>query len=289
MKKLVLFVLILSLLVPSLAQASQVVDRKWIIENEYFGRGGLRLDEKITRAELATLIVRLMGFKSDEYKNVDLTFKDIKNYQGGWAAKDISIAAEEGIIRGVSKDRFNPSGNVVYNELLTVFMRALGYRDGIDFSNYPDDYYNKAMEIGLASLYISGDKEVSREIVLTTIENALKTSLKNSEITLFEILNSENNLKPKDVEEKEIKIANLVFNTLVSGTFKGQLVGRDDFTGYRVLLLSQNGNIYDNMILDKKGEFSLTDFDIGFLGKLNGYKYEIYDSSGNLALEDVLK
>lgn len=289
MKKIVLFLLIFSLFIPSFVLAADRVDRKWIIENKYFGQGGLRLDEKISRAELATLVVRLMGLNVKNFKDSDLIFKDIKYYQGGWAAEDISIAASRGLIRGVSMDRFNPSGDVTYNELLTVFMRVLGYRDGIDFSSYPDDYYNKALEIGLADLYISGEKVVSREIVLSSMEKALNTSLKSSDDTLYEMLSSESKIVSRDTSKDDIEIKDLVFNTLVSGTFKGNLVGRDDFTGYRVVLLSNNGSIYDNVILDAKGDFTISDFDIGLIGKLGGYKYEIYDNRGQLILEDSLK
>lgn len=289
LKKIVLWILVLCFLLPSFSYGSQVVDKDWIIENGYFGRGGLRLDEKITRAELAALVIRLMGFDADDYRNIQISFDDIENYQGGWAAKYISIAETEGLIRGVSKNKFNPSGKVSYNELLTVFMRVLGYKDGIDFSNYPDDYYNKALEIGISDMYVQGEKEITREVVLSTMEAALNTNLKMSETLLFESLTDDNSkVIAKDNDEDAVEIENLVFNTKIASLFKGNLVGRSNFNGYRVVLLSRNGSIYDDEILDKNGKFSMTDFDIGLVGKLNGYKYEIYDNKGNLILESVL-
>lgn len=280
MKKVVILFISLALLLPSLVHGEEVASEDWIIENGYFGRGGLRLDEKISRAELATVIVRLLDLNPKE--NYKSNFKDIE----GWAAPYIALVEEREIMAGVSKDKFNPSGNVTYTELVTVFMRTLGYKDGVDFYTYPTDYQNKALEIGLADMYIDGNEKVTRAIVLDTMIKTLNANLKSSEVSLFNTLHS----KPKvEKTEEDVEVKNLVFNTVVSGVFKGELAGRDDFTGYKVVLLTKNGAVYEQNTLGKSGKFSIDGFDISLMGKLSGYKYEVYDNEGSLILEDELK
>ena len=282
-----MFILSLALLLPSFVYGEGTADVKWIVDKGYFGVGGLQLDKKINRASLATVTIRLMGLESEalNYKGKAL-FKDIENFQGGWATPYASLVKENGLMSGNSKDKFNPGGNVTYVELLTVFMRVLGYKDGMDFINYPDDYYKKALEIGLGDMYISKDEEVLRETVLNTMVKALNTNIKDKDYTLFSNLNS----KPKkEAPPVKITMENMKFNTIISGVFSGELKGTSDFTGYRVVLLSKSGSIYESKVLDKSGKFVIDSFDIGVLAKLNGYKYEVYNGQGALVLEGQLQ
>lgn len=269
-----------------------MADREWIVDKKYFGVGGLSLDKKMNRAELATMTIRLMGLEdaANKYKGKS-SFKDVDNFQGGWATPFVNLAKERGLISGKSRDIFNPNGNVTYIELLTIFMRVLGYEDGIDFISYPDDYYKKALEIGLAHMYISPNEEVLRETVLSTMVNALNINLKGKDYTLFVSINSvidkkvSSNESPKEV----VTMTNIKFNTIISGVFSGILKGSKDFIGYRVVLLSQDGTIYGDAVLGKNGIFSIDKFDVGTLAKLKGYKYEVYNVEGNLILKAKLQ
>lgn len=287
MKRIILIILSLTLLLPSFVYGEGIADAKWIVDRGYFGIGGLELDKKINRAELATVTIRLMGMESDalNYKGKFL-FKDIEGFQGGWATPYISLVKEKDIMSGKSKNMFNPSGNVTYVELLTVFMRVLGYEDGIDFINYPDDYYKKALEIGLGDMYISKDKEILREVVLNTMVKALNANIKDKDYTLFNSLNS---IPKTDIPMAKITMENIKFNTVISGVFSGELKGKSNFTGYKVILLSKKGNIHGSEVLGRNGKFSIEGFDVGVLAKLNGFKYEVYDQEGNLILESQLQ
>ncbi len=284
MKKVVLIIICMTLLVSSIVYGDELVDEDWLIKNKYFGDGGLRLEDKLNRAELATIVVRLLKLEAKPKQKS--SFKDIENFGGGWALPYISLAQENQLVAGISQDKFHPSGKVTYDQLVTVFMRALGYRDGIDFSSYPDDYRNMALEIGLADMYIDGDREITRGIVLDTMVKTLNTKMKSSEDTLYNSLHA----KAKSEKlEKDVELKDLVFNTLVSGVFKGELTGRNNFTGYKIVLLAKNGTIYEQISLGKSGNFVIDGFDIGLLAKLAGYKYEIYDKQGQLIVEDNLK
>ena len=292
MRRIILIVLSIALLLPSFVYGEGMADREWIVDKKYFGVGGLNLDKKMNRAELATMTIRLIGLEdaANEYKGKS-SFRDVDNFQGGWATPFVHLAKEKGLISGKSKDIFNPNGNVTYIELLTIFMRVLGYEDGIDFINYPDDYYKKALEIGLAHMYISPNEEVLRETVLSTMVKALNINLKGQDYTLFATINS---VTDKEVSSKEdpkeiITITNIKFNTIISGVFSGILKGSKDFTGYKVVLLSQDGAIYGDTVLGKDGIFSIDKFDVGALAKLKGYRYEVYNKEGDLILKGKLQ
>lgn len=287
MKRIILIVLSLALLLPSFVYGEGIADVKWIVDKGYFGVGGLELDKKINRAGLATVTIRLMGLESEalNYKGKAL-FKDIDNFQGGWATSYISLVKENGLMSGNSNDKFNPGDNVTYVELLTVFMRILGYEDGVDFVKYPDDYYKKALEIGIGDMYISSNQEVLRETVLNTMVKALNMNIKGKDYTLFSNLNSN---PKKETTAIKITMNNMKFNTIISGVFSGELKGDKDFTGYKVVLLSKSGSIYGSKVLGKDGKFVIDSFDIGVLAKLSGYKYEVYNGQGILVLEAQLQ
>ncbi|MDR7857560.1 S-layer homology domain-containing protein [Tissierella sp.] len=260
--------------------------KDWIVEKGYFGVGGLNLDKKIKRSELATLAIRMVGLeaKAKEYTGKS-SFKDVND----WSTPYVEMAKKQGLISGKSKDLFHPNGNLTYVELLAVFMRALGYKDGIDFVKYPDDYYKKALEIGLADMYISQDEEVLREIVLSTMVKALNTNIKGQDYTLYKSLNNTELEEVIEEATKYISMTNVKFNTTISGVFSGILKGSDDFTGYKVVLLSENGTFYGDSILGKSGSFSIDKFDISVVAKLSGYRYEVYNNKGNLILKSKLQ
>lgn len=287
MKRIVLIILSMALLLPTVVFGEGMADSKWIVDKGYFGVGGLKLDKKMNRAELATVTIRMMGLESEamKYKGKS-SFTDVDNFQGKWATPYIQLAMENGLVNGKSKDIFNPGGTLTYTELLTVFMRVLGYKDGVDFIKYPDDYYKKALEIGLADMYISGKEEVLRETVLDTMIKTLNTMIKDKDYSLFHSLTSE----PKEeAPVVDITIKDVKFNLLISGIFSGELKGTDDFTGYKVILLSNNGMIYESKVLGKSGAFVFDSFDIGILAKLTGYKYEVYNKEGKLLIESKLQ
>lgn len=124
------------------------------------------LDKEMTRKELATVGVRLKDLEhlAQFYEDKE-TFLDVK----GWATPYINLAYSFDIMKGITNHKFEPDASVRYIELLTVIMRVMGYVDGIDFVKYPEDYYNKALELGLANMYIPYDQVVTRGLAYDMI------------------------------------------------------------------------------------------------------------------------
>lgn len=275
MKKVCSIVLALLLLLPNLTFANGVI-------------GPENPNKNISRAEMATVAVRLLGLENlkDDY-NKKGNFKDVK----GWALPFVNIASENGVMMGSKKDIFNPNGQLTYVEVLTVLMRILGYEDGIDFKNYPDDYYNKALEIGLGDLYIKDKQIITRKIASDTIDKALELNMKNSNKKLSNnISNSPVVNSPKeDNSPKKITIGNIEFNSSIVGVFSGELKGSNDFTNYKVEILSKGGQVYKTTTSDKSGKFKITGFDVKTMSKLSGYMYKVYDAKGSIILSSDLK
>lgn len=284
MKKVIYFLLVFLILIPSFSFSASV---ERVVNLGILGQGGLNPDKNLSRAELATVAIRLVGENGNLGNKSNSHFTDVS----GWSLPYINKAYDLKLVSGVSKDKFNPNGNVTYGQVLTILMRILGYEDGIDFKKYPEDYHSKALEIGLADLYTSFDKVINRGEVASTIDKSLDLNLKNQGISLLStiknpIIVEKESAKP--VVENKVYLTDLNFNTTLIGVFSGKLNGKNDFTGYKVNLLSKSGNNIKSTMVSKDGSFSIEEFDIGILAKLQGYKYEILSSDGKLMLREEL-
>jgi|GEM_PF-1871370 len=286
-RKLLVCLLLLSLLLPSFAFGETTPKEiKRVVNRGYLGQGGLNLDKEINRAEFATVAVRLMGLEKEAKSyNGKSSFKDVSKFQGGWAVGYTTLADKEGVMRGVGSSSFNPNGKVTYVEMMTVFMRILGYEDGIDFVDYPNDYYEKGLELGLGQVHKKANDKVTRGEIAIIIERMLDMKMRDKDITLIDKLDD----VPIVVEvKKDIYMTDMSFNTSITGLFSGKLKGTDDFAGYKIELLSSGGKIYDSTFASKDGKFKILDFDIGYLAKLEGYKYRVYDGNGKVVLDEQL-
>ncbi len=245
------------------------------------------LDKNMTRKELATIGVRIKNLENlvKFYEKKDY-FKDVK----GWAKPYINLAYSFHIMKGTGKGKFMPDDNITYVELLTVIMRELGYEDGIDFFKYPEDYYNKALEIGLADLYIPHNQVITREIAYDTLSKVYDMKRKdtpNQDSEDYEIKEGIPGTEGYSMDEVTVK--DLYFNTSIIGVFSGQLIGLKDFSGYRVELLTQDEVFLKGITLDKSGKFRISNFDTDLGTRLRGYIYRIYDNHGWLVWEDYLE
>lgn len=136
--------------------------------------GDMHADDNVTREQMALFTGRVLTGKVEtnyweSYIN-DTTFADIDNESAEYVGA-IAYAYEQGVVIGKSDVRFDPKGNVSYQDALTMVVRSLGYT-GL---SYPNGYINKAMKLGLTA-GISGvaykDAAV-RGVIATILYNAL--------------------------------------------------------------------------------------------------------------------
>jgi hypothetical protein len=99
-----------------------------------------RPNENITRAEFASLVVRILGLETDITYND--TFSDVKSTD--WYANNISIAVENNIVKGYENGTFNPNGYIMREEIASIISNEIGKKLTSDeikevISNYTDN------------------------------------------------------------------------------------------------------------------------------------------------------
>ncbi|MCC5911822.1 MAG: S-layer homology domain-containing protein [Clostridiaceae bacterium] len=139
--------------------------------------GSLGLERNITRAEFATLAVRIVGKEGVVNSKKGATaFKDVS--ADFWASGYVNVAVEEGLIQGYTDGRFQPQGHITYAETLAVLIRILGYEDEIQGS-WPNNYINKAKDLGITKgVQHSANKVISRGDIGVLIYNSLLVNVK---------------------------------------------------------------------------------------------------------------
>ncbi|MGB4608637.1 MAG: S-layer homology domain-containing protein, partial [Sedimentibacter sp.] len=80
------------------------------------GSDGLfRPDDKISRAEFVSLLIRVLGISNQD---AVLKFTDVK--PGDWFAKDVALAAEKGYVKGYEDGSFKPNSPITRQEIGTI-------------------------------------------------------------------------------------------------------------------------------------------------------------------------
>jgi Tfp pilus assembly protein PilZ len=151
---------------------------------------GFELDREPTRLEALILFLRLIG---EEQQALAYTgkhpFSDVPKWGGDAANKYVAYAYSKGYTNGVSKTRFGTSDTATAEQYLTFVLRALGYKDGADFSWA--NSAGKAEEIGIL---LAGDKEkilrrgFYRDHVVYISYYSLQACLKDTTATLISSL-----------------------------------------------------------------------------------------------------
>ncbi|MCH5184510.1 MAG: S-layer homology domain-containing protein [Oscillospiraceae bacterium] len=137
--------------------------------------GSIRPDNTITRAEMATMILRMMGIDtvSSAYTNA---FTDVTSSH--WAANYIQTAYDMGIINGMGDGTFAPDANVTYAQAVKMLVCALKYDQlAINMGGFPSGYLTAAgqknIEITKNASGFEGTTPATRGVVIKMIYNTL--------------------------------------------------------------------------------------------------------------------
>lgn len=164
--------------------------------------GDLKLNKTLTRAEAATLIVKLTGAEASIKANPALynkpVFKDVK--AGEWYTSYIAYCYEKGIVAGVGNDLFTPNAALSEKAFLTMLLKAMDYTK--DDFNW-DNVFQKALQYGLVSdsQYATKTDDNTQYLRLNVFDafyNALVTDVKNSEQSPIEKLIAKGIIKEQD-------------------------------------------------------------------------------------------
>ena len=90
-----------------------------------YDAGDFQPEGKITRAEAAAIIIRILGMASVENTRINTQFTDVTSEH--WASGIISAAADSAIVNGMGDGTFAPSAEVTYDQVVKMLVCALGY------------------------------------------------------------------------------------------------------------------------------------------------------------------
>ena len=107
---------------PALVCGNAVLDTSRSVVLQGYGDGLLHLEDSLTRAQMATILYRLLEEKSiAEYEAAEAAFTDVPADM--WCSRYISTIAKAGIVAGVGKGCFFSNEKLTWAQILTVLSR----------------------------------------------------------------------------------------------------------------------------------------------------------------------
>ena len=128
------------------------------------GNGGFELNRAATRTEALVMFLRILGREPAALASTAANpFTDVPD----WAARYAAYANAEGLVQGVGEGRYDGSRQVSAQDYVTLLLRALGFREGSDFTwaTALDD----AVRLGLLS---AGERQLLAQTAFTRAQMA---------------------------------------------------------------------------------------------------------------------
>lgn len=108
--------------VPALVCGNAVIDLSRSVVLQGYGDGLLHLEDSLTRAQMATILYRLLDEKSiAAYETAEAAFTDVPADM--WCSRYVSTIAKAGIVAGVGNGCFYPNDKLTWAQILTVLSR----------------------------------------------------------------------------------------------------------------------------------------------------------------------
>ncbi|MDR6554263.1 S-layer homology domain-containing protein [Paenibacillus qinlingensis] len=148
---------------------------------------GYELEQTLTRAQGATMLLRLFGWETAAANAQGLSspFTDVPATH--WAAKAVGFAFSNALVHGVTNVSFAPDASITGEQFLALTLRALGYAEAEP---------QTASELAAASGLLSASEAQSialgavfrRDEMVAVAYRAIQTKLKGSTRTLLQKL-----------------------------------------------------------------------------------------------------
>ena len=149
---------------------------------------GFELDREPTRAEAATMLVRLLGAENEA---MSLTYTAPYTDVYDWAKPYVQYLYEKGLTKGISETVFGYSDKCTAQQYATFLLRALGYSDGENGDFTYENAISFAREKGALDGVNCGDGAFLRDNVCAMSYTALSVAPKSGEADLLtKLINS---------------------------------------------------------------------------------------------------
>lgn len=138
--------------------------------------GDLQLDKPVTRAEFASIVVRMMSMQSTADTYSDSHFEDVPDDY--WAKGSINFLSSINVISGTSDTTFAPEDNIDISAASKILVCALGYdSDAKMLGTYPTGYLAEAGKLELLDTVDTTSSPLSRREVAKMVYNALDVDI----------------------------------------------------------------------------------------------------------------
>ena len=144
-----------------------------------YGDGLLHEDDPVTRAQMATIIYRLLDDDTiTRYSKADLTFTDVA--PGAWYAPYVSVIQAARIVNGVADGLYDPDGIVTWAQIITVLSRFVEPEDYtlqyIQYDGWAQEPIQTAVALGWIedSADFAPDAIISRGALVQLINSVLE-------------------------------------------------------------------------------------------------------------------
>ncbi|WP_206460034.1 S-layer homology domain-containing protein [Anaerovorax sp. IOR16] len=190
-----------------------------------FEDGTYRPEATITRAEACVAVTKVLKPTETQLKEAaDSGFNDLK---GGytWAKASINYAAAKDIVTGYGNGRFKPSQTVSYSELVAMLINAMGYKSSELEGSWPNNYLNKATELGILNAVITDNTNLDFNEAATRGNAALIVNLAVDRIVKDEEIKDSTITDKKDKDSDSADQENRVESSGKLANYSGRAYG----------------------------------------------------------------
>lgn len=143
-----------------------------------FEDGMFRPEEEVTRAQMAAIVCRMLGYEEQAQASKGTTaFTDVASSH--WASGYVNVAYAQGIINGYGNGMFGPEDSVTYEQAIKMIVSALGYDLAAERKGgYPTGYIAIASAEGVTKK-ANGTigRAANRGTIAILVYNALEVQL----------------------------------------------------------------------------------------------------------------
>ncbi len=158
-------------------EAAEILGALGIMEGDS-GTGAFRPNDSILRSEMAKVAVYSIGLEEvSNSSNNPTRFPDVASNH--WAKGVINVADQQGLVEGDDVGTFRPDDPVLFQEAVTIMVRALGYEPkASQVGGYPTGYMVVASENQmLKGITAKATSPVTRGDVAQLVFNSLTVNL----------------------------------------------------------------------------------------------------------------
>ncbi len=232
---------------------------------EGFDDGTFKAEEKVTRAQMAKLVVGAKNLLAAAESNTTQKFDDVK--ADHWAVGYVAEGVAQGIINGTSETTFDPDATVTFAQATKMLVNACGYEEYAQIAGgWPNGYLTWGSELGINKdvTGVGNDTELTRGQVAQMIANAIKapilkvdkyvTSFNGDRVPEYKQMNGEDGKKFESLLTNEwdtyevygrVTATSRKSTTLKAGEVNYRVEKSDNYNGVKYTGKAVTGGGYD--------------------------------------------